>query len=65
MRFRNVIYALPVVLLLAGCKKTPPANVAATVNNRPITYDQVDQAVSAVRTRFTQEGWANRDIRAA
>jgi heptosyltransferase-2 len=25
----------------------------------------VDQAVSAVRTRFTQEGWANRDIRAA
>lgn len=25
----------------------------------------VDQAVSAVRTRFIQEGWANRDIRAA
>ena len=25
----------------------------------------VDQAVSAVRTRFTQEGWANRDIPAA
>ncbi|HWW25161.1 MAG TPA: glycosyltransferase family 9 protein, partial [Caulobacter sp.] len=25
----------------------------------------VDQAVLAVRTRFTQEAWANRDIRAA
>ena len=25
----------------------------------------VDQALEAVRTRFTQEGWANRDIPAA
>jgi peptidyl-prolyl cis-trans isomerase SurA len=30
-------------LVLAGCKKTPPANVAATVNNRPITYADVDK----------------------
>jgi peptidyl-prolyl cis-trans isomerase SurA len=30
-------------LVLAGCKKTPPANVAATVNGRPITYADVDK----------------------
>jgi peptidyl-prolyl cis-trans isomerase SurA len=28
---------------LAGCKKSPPANVAATVNGRPITYADVDK----------------------
>lgn len=47
MQFRKVVYMLPVVLALAGCQKTPPANVAATVNNRPITYDQVDRIYQA------------------
>ncbi len=47
MQFRTVVYALPVVLALAGCKKTAPANVAATVNNRPITYEQVDRIFQA------------------
>jgi peptidyl-prolyl cis-trans isomerase SurA len=28
---------------LAACKKSPPANVAATVNGRPITYADVDK----------------------
>ncbi len=31
------------ILLLAGCKKAPPANVAATVNGRPITYDELEK----------------------
>jgi peptidyl-prolyl cis-trans isomerase SurA len=47
MQFRTAVYVLPVVLALAGCKKTAPANVAATVNNRPITYEQVDRIYEA------------------
>ena len=31
-------------LLLAGCSKAPPANVAAMVNNRAITYAELDKA---------------------
>jgi peptidyl-prolyl cis-trans isomerase SurA len=30
-------------LLAAGCRKAPPANVAATVNNRAITYAELDK----------------------
>lgn len=43
---RITLAVLPVVLLtLAGgaCKKSPPANVAATVNNRAITYAELDK----------------------
>jgi peptidyl-prolyl cis-trans isomerase SurA len=32
------------VCTLAGCKSSPPANVAATVNGRPITYSELDKA---------------------
>src|SRR5215204_1194841 len=28
---------------ITACKKSPPANVAATVNGRPITYADVDK----------------------
>jgi peptidyl-prolyl cis-trans isomerase SurA len=31
------------ILAAAGCKKSPPANVAATVNNRAITYAELDK----------------------
>jgi peptidyl-prolyl cis-trans isomerase SurA len=34
---------VPAILMLAACKKAPPANVAATVNDQPITYEQVDR----------------------
>src|SRR5881396_357135 len=30
-------------LLLAGCKSKPPVNVAAIVNNRSITYEELDK----------------------
>src|SRR3954452_17646901 len=30
-------------LALAGCKTSPPANVAATVNSQPITYADIDK----------------------
>jgi peptidyl-prolyl cis-trans isomerase SurA len=32
-----------VLCLLTACHKAPPANVAATVNGRPITYEEVDR----------------------
>jgi peptidyl-prolyl cis-trans isomerase SurA len=43
MVLRCLIYGLTGLLFLAGCKKAPPANVAATVNDRPITYEEVDR----------------------
>ena len=35
--------ALVCALLSAGCKRSAPANVAATVNDRPITYADIDK----------------------
>jgi peptidyl-prolyl cis-trans isomerase SurA len=43
MRLEKLIFALPALLVLTGCHKSPPANVAATVNNRPITYGDIDR----------------------
>jgi peptidyl-prolyl cis-trans isomerase SurA len=40
-------------LVLAGCKKTPPANVAATVNSRAITYADLDKQYNV---QFPQAG---------
>jgi peptidyl-prolyl cis-trans isomerase SurA len=37
-----VLIAL-VAVAATGCKKSPPANVAATVNNRAITYAELDK----------------------
>ncbi|MBM3753503.1 MAG: peptidylprolyl isomerase [Acidobacteria bacterium] len=44
---------LLLVLVLAGCKKTPPANVAATVNSRAITYAELDKQYNV---QFPQAG---------
>ncbi len=46
IRLYCVMFAIP-GLLLVGCKKSPPANVAATVNNRPITYADLDREYQA------------------
>jgi peptidyl-prolyl cis-trans isomerase SurA len=46
-RFRTVLIAVACLPLLVGCKKSPPANVAATVNNRPITYADLDREYQA------------------
>jgi len=35
--------ALALVLLAPACNKSAPANVAATVNNRPITYTELEK----------------------
>lgn len=43
MHFRNLLLLTPALLVLAGCKTSAPANVAATVNGRPITNAEVDR----------------------
>jgi len=47
MRLPRLVYALPALLVLTGCHKAPPADVAATVNNRPITYAEIDRIYQA------------------
>jgi peptidyl-prolyl cis-trans isomerase SurA len=41
---KNAIWLALIAAALIGCKSAPPANVAATVNGRPITYDELDKA---------------------
>jgi peptidyl-prolyl cis-trans isomerase SurA len=38
------LWAALLALAAAGCKRSPPANVAAMVNNRAITYDDLEKA---------------------
>ncbi len=38
-----VLTPVLVLPLLSGCKKAPPENVAAMVNGRPITYDELEK----------------------
>jgi peptidyl-prolyl cis-trans isomerase SurA len=47
MQLARLVYALPALLVLTGCHKAAPANVAATVNNRPITYAEIDRIYDA------------------
>ncbi len=48
-----------VLCLLAACHKAPPANVAATVNNRPITYEEVDRIY---QSQLSSPGGASEDL---
>jgi peptidyl-prolyl cis-trans isomerase SurA len=43
VRWGSAAAALLLVIFAPGCKKSPPADVAATVNNRPITYTELDK----------------------
>ncbi|MCL5743378.1 MAG: peptidylprolyl isomerase [Acidobacteria bacterium] len=50
------------LLLAAGCKKSDPANVAASVNDRPVTYSELDktyQSQLAGATPDTSEDQVN------
>lgn len=38
-----VLWAAAMFVLAAGCAKAPPANVAATVNGRPVTYAELEK----------------------
>jgi len=49
--YRPIFVAIPCLIAglaaLSGCKKSPPANVAATVNNRVITYEELEKHYSS------------------
>lgn len=49
----TTLVTLAIVSILAGCKKTPPANVAAAVNGRSISYADLDKQYSI---QFPQSG---------
>ena len=38
-----VLCAVATAVFVAGCAKAPPANVAATVNGRPVTYAELEK----------------------
>lgn len=39
----GVVSALAAVLAIAGCRRAAPDNVAASVNNRPITHEELEK----------------------
>jgi peptidyl-prolyl cis-trans isomerase SurA len=47
-------FALAVLLLPAGCKRSPSTNVAATVNNRVITYGELEKTYQSQVTAATE-----------
>src|SRR5437016_3950585 len=47
--------ATAVILLASGCSKSPPANVAAMVNNRAITYAELDKTYQSQQTGASPE----------
>jgi peptidyl-prolyl cis-trans isomerase SurA len=47
MTSRMLVPALAALMFLAGCRKSPPPDVAATVNNRPITYGEIERIYQA------------------
>jgi peptidyl-prolyl cis-trans isomerase SurA len=58
MTIRALTGALFGFVFLAGCNRSAPANVAATVNNRPITYADLDKQY---QSQFGPENPANGD----
>src|SRR5579883_2960711 len=48
--------AAALTLALASCGKSPPANVAAMVNNRAITYEEVNKAWQSQQAGAPQGG---------
>jgi peptidyl-prolyl cis-trans isomerase SurA len=58
MTSRALIGALFGFVFLAGCNRSAPANVAATVNNRPITYVELEKQY---QSQFGPENPANGD----
>ncbi len=59
MHLRKCLPAAAVLCLLVGCHKTPPANVAATINNRPITYEEVDRIY---QSQLSSQGATSDDL---
>src|ERR1051326_3760181 len=47
--------AVALFCFAAGCTKSPPANVAAMVNNRAITYAELDKTYQSQQTGANPE----------
>lgn len=58
MKIQALASVLCGFVLLAGCNRAAPANVAATVNNRPITYADLEKQY---QSQFGPENKANGD----
>jgi len=58
MTNRALVGVLYAAAIMAGCNRSAPANVAATVNNRPITYVELDKQY---QSQFGPENQANGD----
>jgi len=56
------VFPLLLVLATAGCKKSPPANVAAMVNHRAITYDDLEKAYRRAQLAFASERAADDEV---
>ena len=53
-RLSAILIAVFAALALLSCKKTPPADVAAVVNNRPITYAELDKTYQSQFAQNTE-----------
>src|SRR5579871_4821693 len=51
--------AATLTLVAAGCSKSPPANVAAMVNNRAITYEELNKTYQSQQQAGANPGDAN------
>jgi len=58
MNNRALASVLCCTVLMAACNRSAPANVAATVNNRPITYAELEKQY---QSQFGPENQANGD----
>jgi peptidyl-prolyl cis-trans isomerase SurA len=58
MKIRALAGVLCVLVFLSACNRAAPANVAATVNNRPITYADLEKQY---QSQFGPENPANGD----
>ncbi len=56
VRSKAAAAAVALALAAAGCTKTPPANVAAMVNNRAITYDELNKTYQSQLSGGAPEG---------
>ena len=60
----RLYWTLPVLFILglAGCKRSPPGNVAALVNDRAITYDDLEKAYRRAQLASASERPAEDEV---
>src|SRR4051794_26486987 len=61
VRSKAAAAAVALMLAASGCTKSPPANVAAMVNNRAITYDELNKTYQSQLSSGTTPAEGNDD----